>query len=554
MGRTTSFPDVQLPLGSLDTGDFKLYSCRKTDDEREIALVFIPESRRLSFHRKLEQYLDQEKDGKKGLPRNHTLISSIADIRLADIRSFWTDDPDDFPDDNQQLIWWELWLKRRGEEASLQIAQELAERIGAQLGNTSQYFFDSAVILIQASVTQLEQALELISNLEELRGAKETPDVLIHSSPKDQQQWTNDLVGRMQLQEGINTSVCILDDGVNYHHPILTLASHQDFSESWNPVWPHFDAFDPIGAFNDHGSRQAGLALFGNFQQAVLNTEPVPVSHCIESARILPPNGDNDPELYGAITVGTAAKLEAERPEWNRVYSLAVTSHPEAMGGQPSSWSSEIDLSASGAMDGLRRLYVISAGNNNELQTQPEYWDQIHLAQIEDPAQSWNALTIGAYTELATNDDPTFGGWTPVAKVGDAAPATRSSASWGWKKQAPFKPDIVAEGGNRLISPDQTEITNADTVSLLTTSGRTVGQLFDINADTSAATAIVSYQAAVLMAEYPEYWPRLSEVSWYIQPIGRHVCMSVLDYFMGNIVRRWLRKQCCAQSVMALLI
>ena len=175
-----SFPEVQLPLDSLDTRDFKLYSCTTTDDEREVALVFIPEARRLSFQRKLEQYLDQEKDSAKGFPRNHTLLASIADIRLADLRSFWTDNPDKFPENNQQVIWWELWLKRRGNEEPLQIAQALAERIGAQLGNTSQYYFDSAVVLIRASTTQLEQALELISNLEELRCAKETPDVFIH--------------------------------------------------------------------------------------------------------------------------------------------------------------------------------------------------------------------------------------------------------------------------------------------------------------------------------------------------------------------------------------
>ncbi len=502
-----SFPEIKLPLDSLDTRDFNLYSCKATDDEREVAIVFIPEARRRSFQYKIEQYLDPKNDSIKGLPRNHRLIASIADIRLANLRSFWTDDHDKFPEDNQQVIWWELWLKRRGNEETLDIAQSLANRIDAKLGNTSQYFFDSAVILIQASASQLEQALELISNLEELRCAKETPDTFIHSSPMEQQQWAEDLAGRTKLQEGISTSICILDAGVNYHHPILSLGSHQANAESWDPNWPHYDTYNPPAPFNDHGSRQAGLALFGDVQYAVLSAEPVSINHCIESARILPPRGNNDPELYGAITVGTAAKLEAERPDWHRVYSLAITSPAEAVGGQPSSWSSEIDLSASGFMDGLQRLYVISAGNNRELSAQPEYWDQIHLAQIEDPAQSWNALTVGAYTEFTTNDNPDFNGWSPIAEAGDAAPATRSSVNWGWRKQAPFKPDIVAEGGNRLISPDQTEITNADTVSLLTTSGRATGQLFETTMDTSAATAIASHQAAILMAEYPEYWP-----------------------------------------------
>ncbi|HVK57050.1 MAG TPA: S8 family peptidase, partial [Burkholderiales bacterium] len=121
--------------------------------------------------------------------------------------------------------------------------------------------------------------------------------------------------------------------------------------------------------------------------------------------------------------------------------------------------------------------------------------------------QSWNALTVGAYTERTTNDDPTFNGWSPFARAGDVAPASRSSVNWSWKKHAPYKPDLVAEGGNRLLSPDGTEVSNEDVVSLLTTSGRITGQLFEVSADTSAACALVSRQAAILMTEYPEYWP-----------------------------------------------
>lgn len=177
------------------------------------------------------------------------------------------------------------------------------------------------------------------------------------------------------------------------------------------------------------------------------------------------------------------------------------------MGGQPSSWSAEIDQFASGMEDGKQRLFVISAGNNRDLSPHVDHWEQLHLAEIEDPAQSWNALTIGAYTENTTNDDPTFDGWSPFARAGDVAPASRSSVNWRWRKHAPYKPDLVAEGGNRLLSPDRTEVSGEDVVSLLTTSGRSTGQLFEVSADTSAACALVSGHAAVLMSEYPEYWP-----------------------------------------------
>lgn len=492
-------PSIKLPLDSLDTRDFRLHACRRIGD-REVALVFIPEAHREAFQKKITQYLDPEKDGKGG-PRNHNLIDSIAEMRLADLRAFWTDDPSLFPQDPGQVIWWELWLKQNNDEDPQSTAAQLSERIGGRLGNTSLNFFDSMVFLIRASSQQLERAPELISSLEELRRAKETPNVLVESSPKEQREWVEDLSTRLTVEDGAFVSVSILDTGVNYNHPLLSAVCNQKQSETWQPQWSRYDEV------NDHGSRQAGLATFGDLHNALVSQSAIPLRHRIESGRILPPHGANDPELYGAITVGTAYKLEATRPEWRRVYSLAVTADSEKEGGIPTSWSAEIDQFSSGAEDGQQRLFVISAGNNRSLLPNLDHWEQLHLAEIEDPAQAWNALTIGAYTEKTTNDDPSFDGWSPLARAGDAAPASRSSVNWGWKKQAPYKPDVVAEGGNRLLSPDGTTISDADSVSLLTTSGKAAGQLFEVSADTSAACALVSRQAAILMDEYPDYWP-----------------------------------------------
>jgi hypothetical protein len=500
----------ELPLDSLDTSkDFKLRSVQ-TNDGRQVALVFIPEERRRTFLRKLEAYLDPEKD-RREKPRNKRLINSVAAIRLASLRSFWTDSPADYPADADQAIWWEIWLKRENPEQDLlQEARSLAERIDAQMGNTALHFFDSSVVLLKASARQLESAPEIISNLEELRKARETPGALIESSPVDQRQWIEDLLARTRHDPQSTTAVVILDAGVNFDHPLLSVVSSPDQSESWNPAWPPYDLYDPTNPaapFKQHGSLQAGLAAFGNLHDALVSTGSVPLSHRIESGRILPPRGQNDPELYGAVTVGTAAKLETERPLWNRVYSLAVTSDSSPNSGQPSSWSSEIDFYTSGLSDGKRRLFVVSAGNNPNLSPTQAVWDQVELAKIEDPAQAWNALTVGAFTEITTNDDPEFDGWVPMARAGDPAPTTSSSVHWDWRKHAPYKPDVVAEGGNFLVSPDATEAFGADVVSLLTTSGRATGALLATNRETSAACALVSRDAAVLMAAYPEYWP-----------------------------------------------
>ena len=72
------------------------------------------------------------------------------------------------------------------------------------------------------------------------------------------------------------------------------------------------------------------------------------------------------------------------------------------------------------------------------------------------PAQSWNALTIGAYS---AEDDmagaPTgFAGYAPIAPRGELAPVSRTSVVFDRKKW-PLKPDVVADGGNVAASPDR---------------------------------------------------------------------------------------------------
>lgn len=501
----------KLPLDSLDNRDFKLCS-HKVTGNREIATVFIPERRRATFHEKVRQYLDPKKDGKPNkdgeiYPKNHNLLDSISEIRLANLKSFWTDPDEFFPQNTDTEVWWELWLKNTQSNNALEIANLLAERLNAQLGNTYLTFFNTAVLLIRCSANNLKKAPELIANLEELRKAKETPNIILESCPPEQAQWMDSITQRIQRSDDFNCAVSILDTGVNYNNALLSHVCDEDHAVTWEPEWPNYDEYLPPSSYNDHGSLQAGIASFGNLMNLALEDGPILVSHLIESGRILPPSGANDPLLYGAITVGTAYKLEADRPHLKRVYSLAITSGQEKESGRPSSWSAEIDKFCSGMEDDQRRLFVVAAGNNRSVQATPDYWDQVSLSEIEDPAQAWNALTVGAYTEMTTNDDPYLKGWSPLARPGDVAPSSRSSVNWQWKKHAPFKPEVVAEGGNKLLSPDQSEVSTEDVVSLLTTSGRTSGQLFERNADTSAACALVSQQAAILSTEYPELWP-----------------------------------------------
>lgn len=117
----------------------------------------------------------------------------------------------------------------------------------------------------------------------------------------------------------------------------------------------------------------------------------------------------------------------------------------------------------------------------------------------EDPAQSWNALTIGAYTELDQAE-----GCIPLAAKGQLSPFSRTSTLW--RPQWPAKPDVVFEGGN--IGRDNADFHGThEALSVLTTSHLPLKRLFKSFNATSAATAEAAWFAAQAQVAYPNAWP-----------------------------------------------
>lgn len=176
--------------------------------------------------------------------------------------------------------------------------------------------------------------------------------------------------------------------------------------------------------------------------------------------------------------------------------------------GRPTSWSGGIDQHSSGQVDDHPRLYVVAAGNIRDIVSNGECAyptsNQVEH-RIEDPGQSWNALTVGAFTNRVQIRSADFDGYQPVAPRGGLCPSSRTSASWDddtW----PLKPDIVFEGGNYARSPEG-RIDGCDDLSLLTTTLERTGRLLTWTSDTSAATAQAARSAAILMTDYPELWP-----------------------------------------------
>jgi hypothetical protein len=260
---------------------------------------------------------------------------------------------------------------------------------------------------------------------------------------------------------------------------------------------------------HQHGTRMAGIALYGCLTHVMQVTGPVRLRHRLESVKILPPTGKNEPPDYGRRMQDGVALAQIEAAKRNRVLCMAVTASDHRDGGLPSLWSGAVDDMCAGVLDGAPKLMFISAGNMRHEVGRDDYvyheWN-ITRGGVEDPGQAWNALTVGAYTDKAAPRSQSLRGYTPVAEPGGLCPTSRTSLAWPTETQEgwPIKPDLVVEGGNyvRKEGPAMT----CEDLSLLTTI-MLPNQLLAITHDTSPATAEAARIAAVLWSHYPKFRP-----------------------------------------------
>ena len=333
----------------------------------------------------------------------------------------------------------------------------------------------------------------------EVRRATDAPVTFPNMPNVEQREWAEDLTARLRLPQDGCPAVCILDSGITRMHPLITSSLSAEDAHRYDPNWPEGDS----DYWRGHGTRMAGLVLYGDLHAPLTTAQPVSVSHKLESVTILDPAGiQHDPKLYGAITQEAVARAEVQAPDRRRIVCMAVTSDIDTLRGKPSSWSAALDNAAYN--DGQRqRLFLVSAGNVRENIRREEYPQRNDTEPIENPAQAWNVLTVGGYTDKANIVDPALNGWNPLAPVGNLAPTTRTSVSWD--RDWPVKPDIVLEAGN--LATDGQVCSQADDLSLLSTYHRPNEKHFEIFGDTSAATAMAANLAGQLLAARPALWP-----------------------------------------------
>lgn len=500
-----SFPDVELAFESLarERSGIELRNVRQDEDEEKtFATVFVPDGKLEIFEKLITAYLDSSKDKKSG-PAHSKLLNAISEIRAATLQALWTDSPGSMPTADEERLWWEVWLPKRGDrQGFVNKFKEMAASLNFRIAPGELYFPERSILLIYGSVGQMKRSMLTLNSIAELRRAKETADFFVALPPEEQPHWIDELNNRLTLPaDGEEVPyVCLFDSGVNNGHPLLQQAIANADKHSVEPAWGIDDS-------EGHGTEMAGLALYGNLTDVLATSAPVSVSHRLESVKLIPEDGANggDAQLHGYLTSEAVDRPTVTAPYRKRVFSMAITARDNRDRGRPSAWSAAIDRLAydADAQGETPRLFVISAGNIKDLNALVEYPHSNTSDSIHDPAQAWNALAVGAMTHLARVTEADAGHYTPIAEVGGLSPFSTTSQTW--QAHWPLKPDVVFEGGN--AAQDGLGAAWMPSLSLLTTHSDPTERPFTTSNATSAASALCARMAAQLMARYPDLWP-----------------------------------------------
>jgi hypothetical protein len=551
-----AFPALDLALQSLEATrgkdpheHIKLLSttAAASEDQPAKAVIFVPEGKVKTLLDELKRYGDPKPKpplthGKSSERRHEDKYDRIHRLHLATVRALWTDDPTRYPRDPNETVGWEVWL-RRTDGRELDRLRALAAQVYLRVGEHGLGFQDRLVVLVFGSAEQLSVSIDVLGDLAELRAPRLTATFFEGLSPAEQVDWVESLRARVQPHAPGAPAVCLLDTGVAEEHPLLRQSITPSDLHTVTPSQPRDDR-------RGHGTAMAGLALFGDLTDALTSQGPHALEHGLESVKLLPDVSAHDPVHHGAVTAMAAALPETHAPHRTRTFMMAVTTEEGCQSGQPGAWAAAVDALAAGELIDARpeglinlsegqaltpRLFVLSAGNVRT-------FDHDHLSRSDtspvcDPAQAWNALTVGAHTERDRVIDPTWRGFMPLAARGELSP--HSTTGLSFEPEWPIKPEVVMEGGNLAVRAGLSPDTGCAELELLTTHHRVNQRLLTTANATSAAAAQVARLCAKIQAARPELWPET--VRALVVHSARHT-PQMLDQLGPRLARRLLRR------------
>ncbi|MFF8500756.1 S8 family peptidase [Streptomyces anulatus] len=516
--------DHPLSLERLDASGLTLMSSHpQTEDSQQDALVWIPFDKVASFTQRIADFTD---DTPGGNPKQAVLVANMEQVQRALLEHLWQERQDLPPLDEER--WWELWFDPRISPTAVATLRSLAEERRWRVSERAIHVGERLVAHVATTGNELAFLLATNACPAEIRSPT-FAEGLYAVDREFRVDLVKDLAARIEPAAPEAPAVCILDTGIAQEHALLKPALH----ERAYSVLPGSTPADRIG----HGTQMAGLALFGDFAAALESQGPVVLGHGLESVKIL--NDAHTPDVSPRTCAETTANAVATAEIGNggpapsgRVFSMAVTRESgegeNGVDGTATLWSATLDALAAGTDVIVRddrielvgapdpeasRLIIVSAGNirgavPHQMRRDDGTLDPLllsDLSRIEEPAQAHNVLTVGACTHMdAVPDSALFSGFRPLAAPGALSPFSRTSVAL--TNGSITKPDIVLEGGNMLVAPDDSILDPHDLVSVATTHHDPARQLTWTNA-TSAATAQAAALAATAMSAYPGLRP-----------------------------------------------
>lgn len=321
------------------------------------ATVYVPTKKQDFFLKKINKYAETQSGS--------DVVTTIEKINTAMIESLWVGKKESMPDETS--IWCEVWLRYEMNEQPKAIVDTfwtLCSDLEIEYKEKIITFPERIIVLIKANLENLKQLMLANGNLAEIRKMITPVSFYTDMATWEQKEWVAELEKRLDVSKSSNTSVCLLDTGVNNAHPLLKAVLKDTDMHT-------VDVSRGVDDRRGHGTEMAGIATYFDLQEKLENMSVVEVYHYLESVKILNNPNDNDEELYGAITRQAAYIAEAENPDANRTFCMAITT-PESSNvgnGVPTSWSAAIDALLAGTSEELsddkKRLMCISAGNTS---------------------------------------------------------------------------------------------------------------------------------------------------------------------------------------------
>lgn len=491
----------KIPLSfELPGQDLVILSSRRTDDRSEETIVFVPDDARATLTRRLREY---STPGNKERPH---VVQFEKVERIASAETAKLFDPNtDFNAPIQR--WWELWVRDIGPLPAALVTA--ARGFGLDVHPEQLSFPDTTVVFVHATARQaLAFASRAPGAIEEIRPGLGTiePFLVLGAGRVTQHDFTEDLAARIIPARSNAPSICVLDTGIAAAHPLLV--DGLSVALAVDDAWGTDDHYLNGG----HGTSVASLALHGDLEHPMNDRRYLELTHTVESVKLLPPRGAlrTPPPSYGMVTQSAVSLVETSRPGVSRSFCLA-SCYLDADASRPTSWSGALDQIAAGTIGNVlegaksasgapKRLVLVAAGN---VVGGPA--DKVDRGgPINDPAQSWNALTIGGYTTKAEIGGGA-GNLSAFVGANELSPFSASTHELP-TDLLPIKPEVLFEAGNMAVD-EEGYCDWHPALSLLAAGNEVETEPLMPFWATSAAVGVAGHFQGRLEAALPGYWP-----------------------------------------------